>query len=65
MHDPLAAALAVGAVTGAVGAIASSYAFYYTRRTIAQILHVPDLPIALAEDAATAGTSAWVLKTYE
>ncbi|MEO8285494.1 MAG: DUF4126 domain-containing protein [Chloroflexota bacterium] len=57
--------LAVGAVTGALGAIASSYAFYYTRRTIAQILHIPDLPVALAEDAATVGAGSWVLKTYE
>ncbi len=39
-----------GAVAGALGAVVGSYAFYYLRRELTA-RGLPDLPVALAEDA--------------
>lgn len=45
-HEPVA-----GAIVGAVGALAGAYAGYYGRRRIVSSLKVPDVRIALVEDA--------------
>ncbi len=39
-----------GAALGALGAIASTFGFYYLRQQIDSRLHVPDFVVALAED---------------
>ncbi|MBA3943941.1 MAG: DUF4126 family protein [Herpetosiphonaceae bacterium] len=41
-----------GAGFGALGAIASTFGFYYLRQQIDNRLHMPDFVVALAEDAA-------------
>ncbi len=46
----------LGAVFGAAGAIAGSYAAYELRRRIVKNWHVPDTAVALAEDALAIGT---------
>lgn len=50
-----------GAVVGALGAVVGSYAFYYLRRELTQ-RGLPDLPVALAEDALALGGGAAVLR---
>lgn len=46
---------AVGAVAGAVGAVVGSYAFYELRRTLTKRGGLPDVAVALAEDALALG----------
>jgi uncharacterized membrane protein len=41
----------VGALLGAVGAVAGSYGGYYARAEIKQATGLPDLPVAICEDA--------------
>ena len=50
-----------GAVVGALGAAVGSYAFYYLRRNLTHGQGLPDLPVALAEDALALGGGALVL----
>lgn len=50
-----------GAVVGALGAVVGSYAFYYLRRELTQ-RGLPDLPVALAEDALALTGGAAVLE---
>lgn len=50
-------ALAVGAATGAVAAIAGAFAGHYLRRQIGQKLNVPDPAIAVVEDMIAVGGS--------
>jgi uncharacterized membrane protein len=40
-----------GAMIGAIGAVAGTYAGWFVRTRIVAALHCPDLPIALLEDA--------------
>jgi uncharacterized membrane protein len=54
-----------GALLGAVSAVAGAFAGYNYRTRAARALNVPDLPVALVEDAATAGLAAAALKTYD
>ena len=49
------------AVVGALGAVVGSYAFYYLRRTLTR-RGLPDLPVALAEDALAFGGGVAVLR---
>ncbi|MBV8552271.1 MAG: DUF4126 family protein [Acidobacteriaceae bacterium] len=53
----------IGAVAGAVGAIAAAYAFYHLRRAAKEKLHIPDTVTALLEDAIVAGGGTFVLST--
>ncbi len=50
-----------GAIVGALGAVAGSYAFYYLRRYLTHAQNLPDLPVALTEDALAAVGGAVVL----
>jgi uncharacterized membrane protein len=43
-----------GAVIGAVGAVAATYAAFHLRRYLVKERGLPDMVVALAEDAATA-----------
>jgi uncharacterized membrane protein len=45
------ASVPVGALLGAAGAVAGSYGGYYARAGIKQATGLPDLPVALGEDA--------------
>jgi uncharacterized membrane protein len=54
-----------GALLAAACAVAGAFAGYNYRVRTARALNVPDLPVALAEDAATAGLAAAALKTYD
>ena len=56
--------LAVAAL-GAVAALASSWAFYALRRTATKKLGVPDVAVALTEDALLAGIASRLLPTFE
>jgi uncharacterized membrane protein len=42
-----------GALVGAIGAIAGSFAGYLARRIVGRITHLPDPVVALAEDVVT------------
>ena len=50
----------VGAVVGALGAVAGSFAFFHLRRWLTQEKDLPDLWVALAEDALTIGAG-WLV----
>ena len=50
-----------GAVVGALGAVTGSYAFYYLRHYLTDAQNLPDLPVALTEDALAAVGGAVVL----
>ena len=56
---------AQGAALGAASAIVSSFVFYLLRRGVKKVLHLPDLPVALAEDAGVVGIGRAVLRSYE
>lgn len=45
----------IGALIGAVAALASTYAAYYLRRTLGERLKLPDFVLALVEDALVVG----------
>ena len=49
--------LAVGALVGAAGGLAGSYAGYHARRALVTKVGLPDLAVALIEDAITIATS--------
>jgi uncharacterized membrane protein len=50
-----AQSIAFGAVLGAVGGVAGAFAGYHARTGLVKALKVPDLPIALLEDAIAIG----------
>ena len=50
-----------GAIVGALGAVVGSYGFYYLRRYLTHTQGLPDLPVALTEDALAAVGGAAVL----
>jgi uncharacterized membrane protein len=54
-----------GALIGATCAVAGAFAGYNYRTRTARALGVPDLPVAIIEDAATAGLAAAALSTYD
>jgi uncharacterized membrane protein len=47
--------LGVGAIAGAVGALAGSFGGYYARTKLVAALKMPDIVIALTEDVVTIG----------
>lgn len=51
----------VGAVAGALGAVAGSFAFFYLRQWLTHEKDLPDLWVALAEDTLTIGAGWWVV----
>ncbi len=51
-----------GAAVGALGAVVGGYAFYYLRRYLTHEQGLPDLPVALAEDALALGGGVAVLE---
>ena len=53
--------VAVGAVVGALAAVASSFAFYHLRKSLGEKTPVPDPVLALAEDALVVGIGRSVL----
>ena len=50
----------IGAVVGALGAVAGSFAFFQLRRWLTHEKELPDLWVALAEDALTIGAG-WLV----
>lgn len=48
-------ATALGAVVGAAGAVAGAFIGYRTRTYLTSTYHLPDLPVALVEDALAVG----------
>lgn len=53
---------ATGAVAGAVGAVVGAYAFYELRRALTERGGLPDVAVALAEDALALGIGLAALK---
>ena len=56
---------AAGAWLGGLGAVAGTLGGYEARTRSVQALHVPDLPIALIEDAAAIGGSLFLVRDEE
>ncbi len=56
--------LPLAAVLGAVGAIAGTFAGYAARRALTQPGRLPDLPVALTEDAITIGGALFVVSRF-
>ena len=54
----------VGALIGAVGAVAGTYAGYNVRRSLVRALNVPDLYVALGEDVLTIVASFFVVSRF-
>lgn len=56
----------MGAVAGALGALVGSFAGYQIRRSITHntSTHIPDLPVALIEDAIAVGGGLWLLRHH-
>lgn len=50
-----------GAVVGAVAAVIGTFAGYHARRTLTASAGLPDLPVALLEDAVTIAAAFWVV----
>lgn len=53
-----------GIVLGAIGAIIGSYLGYYVRQGIVTRLKVPDLPVALLEDAIAIGCGLLIVSRF-
>jgi uncharacterized membrane protein len=53
---------ATGALAGALGAAGGTFAAYYLRRFLTKSLGIPDLPVALAEDAAAVALGICIAK---
>jgi uncharacterized membrane protein len=51
----------VGAILGAVAAVLGTFATFQIRRTLVKDRGLPDLPVALVEDAVTLAVSVLVL----
>ena len=49
--------VAMGALVGAIGAVAGAFAGYHVRRDLTLNRKAPDLPVALAEDAIAIGSA--------
>jgi uncharacterized membrane protein len=53
--------LVVGAVAGALGGLAGAFAGHRARRTLTHTAKLPDVPVALAEDAVAIGVALLVV----
>jgi uncharacterized membrane protein len=51
-----------GALAGALGAVSGTFASFYLRRLLTKSVGIPDLPVALIEDALAVGISVYVAK---
>jgi uncharacterized membrane protein len=56
--------IALGALLGVVGSIAGAFAGYQVRKRLVQALKVPDLVIALAEDAVTIAGGIFIVTRF-
>jgi len=56
--------MALGAILGAVGSVAGAFAGYNARKSLAQALKVPDLVIALVEDAVAFGGGIFIVTRF-
>ena len=54
---------ATGAMAGALGAVGGTFGAFYLRRFLTKSLGIPDLPVALVEDAAAVGLGICVVKS--
>jgi uncharacterized membrane protein len=54
----------LGAISGGVGALAGTYGGYYARRWIVSNLKVPDIAVALAEDALAVGGALLIVSRF-
>jgi uncharacterized membrane protein len=59
-----AQSIAFGAVLGAVGGVAGAFAGYHARSGLVKALKVPDLPIALLEDAIAIGGAIAIVSQF-
>jgi uncharacterized membrane protein len=59
-----AQSIVVGALLGAVGGIAGAFAGYQARTRLAKALEVPDLVIALLEDAVAIGGGLFIVSRF-
>jgi uncharacterized membrane protein len=57
--------ITAGALVGGLGAIAGTFAGYELRRRIRTEFDVPDLPVALAEDAIAIGSAAALVSQFQ
>ena len=60
----LSGSIALGCVLGAVGGVVGAFAGYYARTGLVKALKVPDLPIALLEDAIAIGGAIFVVSRF-
>jgi uncharacterized membrane protein len=51
----------IGAVAGALGAVAGTFGGYHVRKALVQNLHVPDFAIALVEDVIAVGGGLFIV----
>jgi uncharacterized membrane protein len=54
----------LGAVSGAVGALVGTYGGYYARHWIVANLKVPDIAVALVEDALAVGGALLIVSRF-
>jgi uncharacterized membrane protein len=59
-----AQSIAFGAVLGAVGGVVGAFAGYHARSGLVKVLKVPDLPIALLEDAIAIGGAIFIVSRF-
>ena len=59
-----AGSIALGCVLGAVGGGVGAFAGYYARTGVVKALKVPDLPIALLEDAIAIGGAIFIVSRF-
>jgi uncharacterized membrane protein len=59
-----AQSIALGAVLGAVGGVVGAFAGYHARTGLVRALKVPDLPIALLEDAIAIGGAIVIVSLF-
>ena len=58
------AALILGIVIGAVGAVIGTYGGYYLRRALTGRVGLPDLPVALVEDLVAIGGGLFIVSRF-
>lgn len=55
-------AIALGAILGGIGALAGSFGGYHARNAVTSTYGLPDLPVALAEDALAVGIASQAVR---
>ena len=55
------ASLAFGSVAGTLGALVGTYGGYNIRHTLVTRMHLPDVAVALVEDAIAVGGGFWIV----